>query len=329
MALLAALVWPLKPSSKTEARSTSKLQCDLPALDTSAPHPGMAWVPPGSFDMGDTVYAEEKPVRNVKVKGFWMDRTEVTNQEFAAFVKATGYVTVAERPVDPKYHDNLPEAMRHAGAVVFKMPAKLTQGDDPRQWWHYVPGANWQHPAGPQSHIEQHGHFPVVHITYEDAMAYAKWKGHTLPTEAQWEWAARAGATELPHQHDQPSSANTWQGIFPTANSAEDGFAGLAPVGCYGANAWGLFDMIGNVWELTADVFVAERPTAVKGQGLDPDAAQKPPVFKAGMPTARVIKGGSFLCAPNYCMRYRAGSRQPQEDDLAVSHLGFRTIFQP
>jgi formylglycine-generating enzyme required for sulfatase activity len=279
--------------------------------------------------MGDSVYSEEKPVLNVKVKGFWMDRTEVTNQEFAAFVKATGYVTVAERPVDPKYHASLPEVMRQAGAVVFKMPAQLTQGDDPRQWWQYIPGANWQHPAGPASTIDQHGHFPVVHITYEDALAYAKWKGHTLPSEAEWEWAARAGAKALPSQHDQPSSANTWQGIFPTANSAEDGFAGLAPVGCYGANAWGLFDMIGNVWELTSDVFVAERTSDAKQQGLDPDAAQKPPTFKAGMPQARVIKGGSFLCAPNYCMRYRAGSRQPQEDDLAVSHLGFRTIFQP
>jgi formylglycine-generating enzyme required for sulfatase activity len=258
-----------------------------------------------------------------------MDRTEVTNQEFAAFVKATGYVTVAERPVDPKLHASLPEPLRRAGAVVFKMPSQLTRGDDPSQWWQYVPGANWQHPAGPATTLEKHGHFPVVHITYEDALAYAKWKGRTLPTEAQWEWAARAGAKELPSQHDQPASANTWQGIFPMANSAEDGFAGLAPVGCYGANAWGLFDMIGNVWELTADVFVAERSTASNGQGLDPDAAQKPPVFKAGTSQARVIKGGSFLCAPNYCMRYRAGSRQPQEEDLAVSHLGFRTILQP
>ena len=329
VALIAVVAWQFKPVETKAVVATGKLQCDLPAPDAKAPHPGMVWVPPGKFDMGDSVYAEEKPVRNVQVKGFWMDRTEVTNQEFADFVKATGYVTVAERPVDPKLHASLPEVMRQAGAVVFKMPSQLTRGDDPSQWWQYVPGANWQHPAGPATSIEKHGHFPVVHITYEDALAYAKWKGRTLPTEAQWEWAARAGAKELPSQHDQPASANTWQGIFPMANSAEDGFAGLAPVGCYGANAWGLFDMIGNVWELTADVFVAERSTPAKGQGLDPDAAQKPPVFKAGTPQARVIKGGSFLCAPNYCMRYRAGSRQPQEEDLAVSHLGFRTILQP
>jgi sulfatase modifying factor 1 len=271
VALTAVVAWQFKPADTTEIVATGKLQCDLPAPDAKAPHPGMVWVPPGKFDMGDSVYAEEKPVRNVQVKGFWMDRTEVTNQEFADFVKATGYVTVAERPVDPKLHASLPEVMRQAGAVVFKMPSQLTRGDDPSQWWQYVPGANWQHPAGPATSIEKHGHFPVVHITYEDALAYAKWKGRTLPTEAQWEWAARAGAKELPSQHDQPASANTWQGIFPMANSAEDGFAGLAPVGCYGANAWGLFDMIGNVWELTADVFVAERSALSNGQGLDPD----------------------------------------------------------
>lgn len=318
------------------AQAASQLECKLPEVDQTARHPGMVWIPAGQFDMGDSVYAEEKPVLNVKVKGFWMDRTEVTNQAFAEFVKATGYVTVAERDVDSKLHANLPEDLRKPGAVVFKMPPKLTQSDDPRQWWRYTPGANWKHPAGPHSSIEKYGQFPVVHMTYEDAKAYAQWKGHTLPTEAQWEWAARAGAKEMPGQHDaptQPSGANTWQGIFPMANSSEDGFAGLAPVGCYAPNAWGLFDMIGNVWELTADVFVADRPevakSGFKGEGIDPDTAQKPPIFKTAQSNSRVIKGGSFLCAPNYCMRYRAGSRQPQEEDLAVSHLGFRTILQP
>jgi formylglycine-generating enzyme required for sulfatase activity len=263
-----------------------------------------------------------------------MDRTEVTNSEFAAFVKATGYVTVAERPVNPQLIASLPEDMRKPGAVVFKVPAKLNYGDDPRQWWQYIPGANWKQPAGPDSTVDKYGQFPVVHITFEDAQAYAKWKGHRLPTEAEWEWAARAGAKELPSQHDQPDSANTWQGIFPMANASEDGFAGLAPVACYAPNAYGLFDMIGNVWELTTDLFVAERPAISNSQqGLDPDEAQRPPIFKTlqanAQPKARVIKGGSFLCAPNYCMRYRAGSRQPQEEDLAVSHLGFRTIYQP
>jgi formylglycine-generating enzyme required for sulfatase activity len=299
LVLGATAFWLTKHDASPKQALPAKLQCELPPSSSAAARPGMVWIPEGVFDMGDSVYAEEKPVRNVRVKGFWMDRTEVTNSEFAAFVKATGYVTVAERPVNPQLIASLPEDMRKPGAVVFKVPAKLSYGDDPRQWWQYLPGANWQH-----------------------------------PTEAEWEWAARAGAKELPGQHDQPASANTWQGIFPMANASEDGFAGLAPVACYAPNAYGLFDMIGNVWELTADVFVAERPAASSSkQGLDPDEAQRPPIFKTlqanSEPKARVIKGGSFLCAPNYCMRYRAGSRQPQEEDLAVSHLGFRTIYQP
>jgi len=334
LVLGATAFWLTRHEASPKQALPAKLQCELPPPSSASPRPGMVWIPEGVFDMGDSVYAEEKPVRNVRVKGFWMDRTEVTNSEFAAFVKATGYVTVAERPVNPQLIASLPEDMRQPGAVVFKVPAKLSYGDDPRQWWQYMPGANWQHPAGPDSNVDKYGQFPVVHITYEDAQAYAKWKGHRLPTEAEWEWAARAGAKELPGQHDQPASVNTWQGIFPMANASEDGFAGLAPVACYAPNAYGLFDMIGNVWELTADVFVADRPAVSNSkQGLDPDEAQRPPIFKTlqanSEPKARVIKGGSFLCAPNYCMRYRAGSRQPQEEDLAVSHLGFRTIYQP
>ena len=335
----ATVFWLTRDETSTKQALPAKFQCELPPSSNAAPRPGMVWIPEGVFDMGDSVYTEEKPVRNVQVKGFWMDRTEVTNLEFAAFVKATSYVTVAERPVNSQFLNSLPEDMRKPGAVVFKVPPQLNYGDDPRQWWQYMPGASWQHPAGPGSNIDKYGQFPVVHITYEDAQAYAQWKGHRLPTEAEWEWAARAGAKELPGQHDQPASANTWQGIFPMANASEDGFAGLAPVACYAPNAYGLFDMIGNVWELTADAFVADRPPVSSAQassskqGLDPDEAQRPPIFKTlqanSEPKARVIKGGSFLCAPNYCMRYRAGSRQPQEEDLAVSHLGFRTIYQP
>ena len=325
---------PSSASSFAQQSTLEKLSCPLPATQAEAPHPGMVWVPDGRFEMGDTVYAEEKPVKNVSVKGFWMDRTEVTNDAFAEFVKATGYVTVAERPVNANALSALPALppeMLKPGAVVFKMPKQLTHGDDPRQWWQYTAGANWRHPAGPASSIEKYGHFPVVHITYEDAKAYAKWKGHTLPTEAQWEWAARGGNKELATHHEQPTEANTWQGIFPMANSNEDGFVGLAPVGCYAPNAYGLFDMIGNVWELTDDVFVEDRRALAtpntNAQGKDPNEAQSPPVFK--LSRTRVIKGGSFLCASNYCMRYRAGARQAQEEDLAVSHLGFRTIFQP
>ncbi len=285
----------------------------------------MVWVPAGEFEFGDTVYPEEQPVRKTRVAGFWIDRTEVTNDAFAQFVQATGYVTVAEHVVDPALHPGLPPEMRQPGAVVFVMPNAVTGKGDLTQWWQYVPGANWRHPGGPATTIAGRGAFPVVAVTIEDALAYAKWKGRTLPSEAQWEWAARAGQQVNAQEHAQPAQANTWQGLFPVVNSAEDGFVGLAPVGCYAPNAWGLFDMVGNVWELTADRWA---PTHGDGDGAN--AASDPLVASPARQAAagqHVIKGGSFLCAPNYCMRYRAGARQPQDDDLGASHLGFRTVL--
>ena len=297
------------------------LQCAIPALAANAAHPGMVWVPGGNLAFGDTVYPEEQPVRSTPVAGFWMDRTEVRNDEFAAFVKASGYVTVAERPVDPAQHPHLPPEMRLPGAVVFTMPNAADGSGRLTQWWRYVPGANWRHPGGPQTDIAGRGAFPVVAVAYEDAMAYARWKGHDLPSEAQWEWAARAGQTGT-RDHDQPTDANTWQGLFPLANSANDGFIGLAPAGCYPANAYGLFDMIGNVWEVTSDRWT---PDHGANANRSDDPAQAP--MRNTTAGQHVIKGGSFLCAPNYCMRYRAGARQPQDDDLGASHLGFRTVL--
>ena len=297
------------------------LQCAIPALAANAAHPGMVWVPGGNLAFGDTVYPEEQPVRSTPVAGFWMDRTEVRNDEFAAFVKASGYVTVAERPVDPAQHPHLPPEMRLPGAVVFTMPNAADGSGRLTQWWRYVPGANWRHPGGPQTDIAGRGAFPVVAVAYEDAMAYARWKGHDLPSEAQWEWAARAGQTGT-RDHDQPADANTWQGLFPLANSANDGFIGLAPAGCYPANAYGLFDMIGNVWEVTSDRWTPDHGANANSSN---DPAQAP--MRNTTAGQHVIKGGSFLCAPNYCMRYRAGARQPQDDDLGASHLGFRTVL--
>ncbi|MES1990710.1 MAG: SUMF1/EgtB/PvdO family nonheme iron enzyme [Pseudomonadota bacterium] len=262
---------------------------------------GMVRVPGGTFDMGDDVYPEEKPFRSREVKAFWMDAHEVTNDEFAAFVRATGYVTVTERDVDARAHPELPPEMRRAGAVVFVMPKDVDDSGDISQWWQYIAGANWRHPGGPQTSIDGRGSFPVVAMAAADVAAYAKWKGRELPTEAQWEWAARGGADGKP-DHEQPKEANSWQGVFPVINTAEDGYVGLAPVGCFRANAYGLYDMIGNVWEWTRDHF-------------------------DGDPKRGVIKGGSYLCAPNYCMRYRSGARQAQELDLAASHLGFRTVL--
>ncbi|MEZ5638137.1 MAG: SUMF1/EgtB/PvdO family nonheme iron enzyme [Burkholderiaceae bacterium] len=315
--------WWLTRQAQAPQGRDAILHCALPAQAADAPHPGMVWVPAGRFAFGDTVYPEEQPVRMTRVDGFWMDRTEVSNDAFAAFVDATGYVTVAERPVDAARYPDLPPDMRQPGAVVFTMPGTGGAGGGPMPWWRYVPGANWRHPGGPGTGIAGRGAFPVVAVTIEDAQAYARWKGRNLPTEVQWEWAAQLERAGSAGAHDQPADANTWQGLFPVANSGEDGFVGLAPVGCYPPNRRGLFDMLGNVWELTTDRWTASHDAPPQVEGHDPAA----PLLRAGAPAQRVIKGGSFLCAPNYCMRYRAGARQPQDDDLAVSHLGFRTIL--
>ncbi|MES2189366.1 MAG: formylglycine-generating enzyme family protein [Pseudomonadota bacterium] len=328
VAAVAAGVVLTRPPAKEAApvqlarkRAPEATRCMLPTQAADAKHPGMVWVPGGSYEMGDTVYPEESPLQKVKVNGFWMDRTEVTNAEFAAFVTATAYVTDAERGPDPKLQATLPPDMRLPGAVVFVAPANVNNQGSAMQWWRYVPGADWRHPAGPATGIEGRDSFPVVAVSYADAKAYAKWKGRALPSEAQWEWAARAGQPQASKDHAQPKDANSWQGIFPTLNSAEDGFTGLAPVGCYAANAYGLFDMIGNVWEFTTDAW---RP--FHGDPADGKPDQSPRMLEANA-AQRVIKGGSYLCSPDYCMRYRAGARQPQDEDLGASHLGFRTVL--
>jgi len=291
-------------------------QCmDVAKTDAGA-HRGMVWIPPGDFEMGDDRYAEEGPIVPAHVGGFWMDSHEVTNDEFAAFVRATQYVTEAEKPVDAGMHSGLSQVMREAGAVVFTPPSVINGTDDVSQWWHYVPGANWRHPGGPDTNIDAHGNYPVVAVTLKDAEAYAKWKHRELPTEAEWEWAARGGNPKARADHEQPKNANTWQGVFPVVDNGDDGFKGLAPAGCFKPNKFGLYDIIGNVWEWTSD-----RYTQRHGMPNDPDQAPQ-----RGDADLYVIKGGSYLCAPNYCYRYRSGSREPQEADLAASHLGFRTI---
>ncbi len=308
--------------NRPPAKAASIPSCTLPAQDEKTPHPGMVWVPAGRFQMGDDRYPEEGPIHATQVAGFWMDRTEVTNDAFSQFVQATGYVTVAEHALDTAQYPQLPTFLRQPGAVVFAQPQQVKDRDDLRQWWQFVPGAQWRHPGGPGTDIRGRGAFPVVTLTHADAMAYAQWKGHTLPTEAQWEWAARGGQVLAAKDHDQPHGANTWQGVFPVLNSADDGFVGLAPVACYAPNALGLFDMLGNVWEWTRDVYTPHHRAAAA-----PDAGPEFQRLPKTVGSQRVIKGGSFLCSPDYCMRYRSGSRQPQEVDLGTSHLGFRTVL--
>lgn len=315
-----AWFWPGRQAAQ-HARS-EKSSCVLTPQAPDAPHPGMVWVPSGTFAFGDTVYPEEQPVRQTRVAGFWIDRTEITNDQFSAFVAATGYVTVAERPVDARLHPGLPPEMAQPGAVVFVMPNATDGSGRVSQWWRYLPGANWRHPGGADTTIAGRGAFAVVAVTIEDALAYARWKGHTVPNEAQWEWAARAAQAQADTEHAQPTQANTWQGLFPVVNSADDGFVGLAPAGCFAANALGVYDLIGNAWELTTDRWTPAHGDSATG-GFDAAA----PLLRSGAPGQRVIKGGSFLCAPNYCMRYRAGARQPQDDDLGSSHVGFRTVL--
>jgi formylglycine-generating enzyme required for sulfatase activity len=328
LALLALAIWAgiragsPTPSQTAKSGLSQAMRCALPVQTASSPYVGMVWVPGGSFELGDTIYPEESPLRKTTLAGFWMDRTEVTNAEFGEFVKATHYVTDAERGPDPGLQASLPPDMRKPGAVVFVMPKDVNTQGSATQWWRYLPGASWRHPGGPTTSIDAHDAFPVVTVTYADAKAYARWKGRALPSEAQWEWAARAGQPRTAKHHEQPKAANTWQGIFPVVNSAEDGFVGLAPVGCYAPNALGLFDMIGNVWEITSDVYQPNHAAANDGP---PD--QVPHGLAAATALQRVIKGGSFLCSPDYCMRYRAGARQPQDDDLGASHLGFRTVL--
>lgn len=281
-------------------------ECRPPAGSADLRHAGMAWIPSGSFTMGsDESYDDERPLRPTTVAGFWIDVHEVTNADFRAFVAETSYVTSAERAAE----FGLPEA----GSVVFSGSV-----------WAFQPGADWRHPEGPGSGIDGRDADPVVQVSLQDAQAYAAWKGRRLPTEAQWEYAARGGLDGARYAWgDEPTPggvhhANTWQGQFPVSDTGTDGYAGRAPVGCFPPNGYGLSDMIGNVWEWTADPYVPDPSLAdAHPRGFDP---RQPGV------TVGVIKGGSFLCSPDGCARYRPSARHPQERTLATNHLGFRTV---
>ena len=286
----------------------------------------MAWIPPGEFTMGsDAFYPEEAPVRRVGLEGFWIDERPVTVAEFRRFVKATGYVTVAERPLDPaEYPEARPEALV-PGSLVFRPSRGPVDLTDYRNWWAYVPGAMWQRPEGPASDTYTRGRHPVTQVAFEDAQAYAAWAGKALPTEAEWEYAARGGLDGAVYAWGDEFApggammANTWQGEFPWQNLLTDGYAGTSPVGSFPANGHGLYDVAGNVWEWTCDEPAAATTSA------RPCCA--PPEPGAHIPR-RVIKGGSHLCAPNYCLRYRPAARQFEAVDTSTGHIGFRCIVR-
>lgn len=318
----------------------------------AAPSPvpaGMVWIPGGEFSMGkndptlevcggNDPMADARPVHRVRVGGFWMDATEVTNAQFAAFVAATGYVTVAERKPRTEDYPGVPAEKLVAGSVVFTPATQAVSLADPLQWWRYVPGADWRHPEGPGSSIAGRGNHPVVQVAYDDAVAYARWAGKRLPTEAEWEFAARGGLAGQSYPWGgelQPGGrwmANTWQGAFPYHDTAEDGYARSAPVSSYPANRYGLYDMAGNVWEWCSDWY---RPDAYEKQPAGNDGVVENPQGPAkadsfdpqepGLPK-RVQRSGSFLCTDQYCTRYMVGSRGKGAPDTGSNHLGFRCV---
>jgi len=316
-----------------------------PALERprpeGAPFPGMIWVPAGTFTMGSDVhYPEEAPAHAVTVDGFWMDAATVTNAEFKRFVEATGHVTSAERPPNPDDYPGAKPDMLVPASIVFRRPSRPVDLRNHFAWWDYVPGADWRHPQGPDSSIEGLDDHPVVHVAFEDAVAYCAWAGKALPTEAEWERAARGGlegaefvwGDELAPGGEQ--MANTWQGEFPRENLLTDGFEWTAPVRTYAPNGYGLYQMAGNVWEWTADFYEARHRASggccgpVKNpRGGVREKSLDPCVPNSFIPR-KVTKGGSFLCAPNYCRRYRPAARMAQPIDTATCHLGIRCIVR-
>jgi formylglycine-generating enzyme len=308
-----------------------------------APFPDMVWVPGGTFRMGsDKHYPEERPSHTVIVDGFWIDRYPVTNDRFAHFVEATGHVTFAEIPPNPAdYPGALPD-MLYAGSLVFVRPSGPVDRRDFRNWWSFVKGADWRHPYGSDSTNQDLGAHPVVHVAYTDAEAFTRWEGKTLPTEAEWEFAARGGIDGAAYAWGaefRPADrhmANTWQGEFPWQNLASDGFERTSPVGTFPPNGYGLYDMIGNVWEWTTDWYVPKHPAEVIKACCVPHNPRGPKAEESYDPCQadikiprKVIKGGSHLCAPNYCRRYRPAARFPEPVDTSTCHVGFRCIVRP
>ena len=317
---------------------------DLATTERNTDEPrfeNMAWIPGGTFLMGSNDhYPEEAPARRVRVDGFWMDRCAVTNREFARFAAETGYLTVAERPANPADYPGAKPELLAPSSSIFKRPSQPVDIRNAYNWWVYARGADWRHPRGPASSINKLDDHPVVHIAFEDAEAYAKWCGKELPTEAKWEFAARGGLEAAEYvwgAEFAPAGkhmANTWQGDFPYRNLLEDGYEWTAPVRSFPANGFGLYEMAGNVWEWTTDWYEDRSRTDVSCCTIDnprggPEERSYDPANPEVKIPRKVTKGGSFLCAPNYCQRYRPAARLSQPIDTSTCHLGFRCIICP
>ena len=355
-----ALSVPETTSSTATSRSESKTakssrKIDDVAFQETVPNSarmtdgtpsGMVWIPGGEFSMGcldprelpqggPDAMVDARPIHRVFVDGFWMDRTEVTNEQFAEFVKATNYVTFAERTPKAEDYPNAPPENLVAGSVVFTPPNGPVPLDNHYRWWSYVKGASWRHPIGPESDVEGRETFPVVHIAYADAEAFAKWAGKRLPTEAEWEFAARGGQAGQTYswgdefQPDGHWMANIWQGRFPLQDDAQDGFAGIAPVGQFPPNQYGLHDLAGNVWEWCSDWYRADyysELAASNGVARNPQGPLKSLDPAEPNEPKRVHRGGSFLCTEQYCTRYMIGTRGKGEVTSGSNHLGFRCV---
>jgi formylglycine-generating enzyme required for sulfatase activity len=300
----------------------------------------MIWIAGRRFLMGSNDhYPEEAPAHEVTVDGFWIDMCTVTNEQFARFVEATGHVTVAERSANPADYPGAKPELLVPSSIVFHKPRQRVDLRNHYNWWRYMPGADWRHPDGPESSLEGRGRHPVVHVAYEDAEVYARWAGKELPTEAEWELAARGGLDGAEYAWGSEFApggkmlANTWQGEFPVENLLTDGFEARAPVGSFPANGYGLYDMAGNVWQWTTDWY-QDRHQIVDAccAGVRSVGGEREKSYDPRMPDIRiprkVMKGGSYLCAPNYCRRYRPAARMAQPVDTSTCHLGFRCVVR-
>ena len=324
-------------SAPTPADATSAAAVHVNTAGAPGPAPsGMVWVPGGTFWMGceDCGMPDALPVHLVAIDAFWMDSAPVTNAEFERFVKATGYVTVAERPLRPADFPGVPRDKLVPGSAVFHATSSPVPLDDPLQWWRYTPGANWKHPEGPGSTVLKRSDHPVVHVAFEDAAAYAKWVGKRLPTEAEFEFAARGGLDRhrYPWGNDLTpggkAAANIWQGQFPVKDRGEDGYLGTSPVTAFAPNGFGLYDMGGNVWQWCADWYRPDAYSSAQAGAVAHNPQGPADSFDPQEPGAakRVLRGGSYLCTDQYCARYLVGSRGKGEVASGTSNLGFRLV---